>query len=91
MSYAYTLDEYPEEQLRAELDRRERLQASGLCDYCGASPEHAGVQGVGQTRREGTVTPKWFDFLSVGCVGICVIVGIAVICVGVVLALAALM
>ncbi len=35
MSYAYTLDEYPEEQLRAELDRRERLQASGLCDYCG--------------------------------------------------------
>ncbi len=38
VSYAYTLDEYPEEQLRAELDRRARLRAAGLCDYCGRHP-----------------------------------------------------
>lgn len=35
MSYAYTLDEYPESRLREELQRRENLQRRGLCDYCG--------------------------------------------------------
>ncbi len=38
MSYAYTLDEFHENQFRAELARRERLQAAGLCDYCGRDP-----------------------------------------------------
>lgn len=34
MSYPIDLDEYPEVKLREELQRRERLRAQGLCDYC---------------------------------------------------------
>lgn len=35
MSYPRDLDEYTEEELRAELRRREAFRALGLCDYCG--------------------------------------------------------
>lgn len=34
MSYPKTLDEYTDLQLAAEIERREKLRASGKCDYC---------------------------------------------------------
>lgn len=34
MSYHIDLDEYDEQQLRNELDRRKALRDKGLCDYC---------------------------------------------------------
>jgi hypothetical protein len=34
MSYPVDLDEYDEERLRGEIDRRRKLRAQGLCDYC---------------------------------------------------------
>jgi hypothetical protein len=37
MGYPRDLDEYEEEELRAELDRRAKLRADGKCDYCGRS------------------------------------------------------
>jgi len=33
------LDEIPEDQLLAELQRRAAQQAAGLCDYCGQNPK----------------------------------------------------
>lgn len=38
MSYPRPLEEIPEEELRAEIERRECLQKMGLCDYCGKNP-----------------------------------------------------
>ena len=35
MSYPTGLDEFPEERLVAELERRADLRKQGLCDYCG--------------------------------------------------------
>lgn len=40
MSYPRDLDEIPEQQLRAELRRRESLQQIGHCDYC-SKPKHS--------------------------------------------------
>lgn len=37
MSYPRDLDEIPDNELYAELKRREQLRAQGLCDYCGRS------------------------------------------------------
>lgn len=34
MSYILDLDEYTEEALKGELERRRKLSARGLCDYC---------------------------------------------------------
>lgn len=34
MGYPVNLDEYEEWQLEAEIDRRRKLRAKGLCDYC---------------------------------------------------------
>ncbi len=34
MSYPLNLDEYTEEQLKKELDRRAKTRAKGKCDYC---------------------------------------------------------
>ena len=38
MSYRLDLDEMSEEKLLAELFRRSKLRAQGLCDYCGRLP-----------------------------------------------------
>ena len=38
MSYPLSLDEYPEEQLRAELALRKERRARGRCDYCDRMP-----------------------------------------------------
>ena len=39
MSYPKGLDEYTEDELQAELDRRANLQSCGVCDYCGRAPD----------------------------------------------------
>jgi hypothetical protein len=38
VSYPKDLDEYTDEQLREELERREKATESGLCGYCGRLP-----------------------------------------------------
>jgi hypothetical protein len=38
LSYPLDLDEVPEDQLRAEVERRRQLRIAGLCDYCGRDP-----------------------------------------------------
>lgn len=35
MSYPRGLDEYSDDELRSELDRRDRARRAGRCDYCG--------------------------------------------------------
>lgn len=37
MGYPRMLDDYTDEELRAELDRRRRAREIGLCDYCSRS------------------------------------------------------
>lgn len=37
MSYPKDLDDYSDEALQGELDRRERCRQKGKCDYCGKS------------------------------------------------------
>lgn len=39
MGYPLDLDEYEEERLIEEINRRVRLQEQGLCDYCERSPD----------------------------------------------------
>lgn len=34
MGYSKDLDEYDEQELRNELDRRRKLREQGICDYC---------------------------------------------------------
>lgn len=38
MSYPNNLDEIPEIQLRAEIERRRTAHFAGVCDYCGRDP-----------------------------------------------------
>jgi hypothetical protein len=38
MGFPLNLDEYTEEQLAAELERRKQAHAAGLCDYCKRPP-----------------------------------------------------
>lgn len=38
MSYPRDLDEFTEEELRAELARRTAARERGVCDYCGRLP-----------------------------------------------------
>lgn len=39
MSYFTTTDEKDEEELREELEYREKERNKGVCDYCGRSPD----------------------------------------------------
>ena len=39
MHYTPVLDSISEEHLVAEIERRKRLRANGLCDYCERSPD----------------------------------------------------
>lgn len=39
MSYVKFLDEFYEEELNAELSRRQQLRRQKLCDYCARDPE----------------------------------------------------
>ena len=39
MSYPRDLDEYQEHELEAEIMRRRKARAEGVCDYCLRSPE----------------------------------------------------
>lgn len=39
MGYPKDLDEYSQEQLEHELERRRKAQEANKCDYCGRSPD----------------------------------------------------
>lgn len=39
MSYPMELDEYPDNQLQHELDRRAKLRRLGCCGYCGRTSD----------------------------------------------------
>lgn len=51
MSYPRDLDEIPDHELRAELQRRQKVRARGLCDYC-QQPPTAAVCKVGAGRHQ---------------------------------------
>jgi len=58
MSLPISLDEYTEVELRAELMKRERLRAKGLCDYCERRPDESPCRFPGRHKRAAKVRSR---------------------------------
>lgn len=69
MGYPRDLDEYTDEELRAELEGRERLRALALCDYCGRSWETRACRFPDRHAASGLVTGGEVRRAGGSCVG----------------------
>ncbi|MGD9749416.1 MAG: hypothetical protein AB7W59_00310 [Acidimicrobiia bacterium] len=67
MGYPKDLDEYSEDQLKGELERRAGLRAKGLCDYCGRPPSEPACRFQG--RHHAAIAPRKCQACGSGLLG----------------------
>ena len=61
MGYPRDLDDYTEEELNAELARRQASRRRGLCDYCGRVPQS--TEACSKPERHRAVQQLFGDFV----------------------------